>query len=107
MKLEITLYREDLFIQKRDKDIKDIDIYDFPTITRELRDRASQIIFIDNDGDVRQTKLLKDRGVLEYTKIDSILDTIDRHGNDIGSKLDKVALIACRNIVKSVKEGKF
>ena len=66
MKLEITLYREDLFIQKRDKDIKDIDIYDFPSITRELRDLASLIRFRDEVNGIIQYKTLKDREYERY-----------------------------------------
>lgn len=36
---------------------------------------------------------------------DKIIECIDRHGNDKGTKLDKVTLITCRNIVKGVKNG--
>jgi len=61
MNIEITLDRQDLFIQKRDKDIKDIDVYDFPCITRELRDRAYIIRFKDMVNGIIQYKTLKDR----------------------------------------------
>lgn len=62
MKIEITLDRLDLFIQKRDKDIKDIDIYDFPSITRYLKEQAHLIRFKDEVNDIIQYKTLKDRG---------------------------------------------
>jgi len=61
MKIEITLDRKDLFIQKRDKNIKEIDIYDFPCITRELREQAYLIRFKDTANGIIQFKTLKDR----------------------------------------------
>ena len=61
MKIEITFDRQDLFIQKRDKDIKDIDVYDFPCITRELRGQAHLIRFKDEVNGIIQYKTLKDR----------------------------------------------
>ena len=61
MKIEITLDSRDLFIRKRDKDIKDIDVYDFPNLTKELRERASLIRYKDEVNGVIQSKTLKDR----------------------------------------------
>ena len=61
MKLEITFYREDLFEQKKNVDIKDITIYDFPKLTRDLRTQAHIIRFKDEVNDLIVTRTLKDR----------------------------------------------
>ncbi len=44
---------------------------------------------------------------VDPTSFDKIIECIDRHGNDKGTKLDKVTLITCRNIVKGVQNGDF
>ena len=61
MKLEITFCREDLFEHKKNVDIKDITIYDFPRLTRELKTQANLIRFVDDTNGLIVHKTLKDR----------------------------------------------
>ena len=62
MKLEITFCREDLFEHKKNVDIKDITLYDFPRLTRELKAEAYIIRFIADVGGLMMTKTFIDRG---------------------------------------------
>ena len=59
MRLEITFYREDLFENKKNVNIKDITVYDFPKLTRELKAQANFIRFVDDTDGLIVYKTLK------------------------------------------------
>lgn len=60
MRIEITLYRSDVFEHKKNADIKDITLYDFPFLTRQLKAQAYIIRFVDEVNGLIRTKTLKD-----------------------------------------------
>lgn len=76
-----------------------------------MKDKTKQqlvsILKVKQDTIDQQVKVLDEYRSEQRTKLKKVLSIIDKHGNDKGSKLDKVTLLTCRRIVDEIFNNKI